>query len=108
VNRISGPETDTCDLTINLSTTGLAEDCMPGFSVPFGGCVGAREADGVDLSEGAAAESVTFFLSPAGCAETGVEGRGECAAPFYRDLVSAYPSRRSTRSYLGNHIRRSP
>jgi hypothetical protein len=69
---------------------------MPGFSVPFGGCVGAREADGVDLSESAAAESVTFFLSPADCAGTGVEGRGECAAPFYRDLVSAYPSRRST------------
>jgi len=81
---------------------------MPGFSVPFGGCVGAREADGVDLSEGAATVSVTFFLSPAGCAATGVEGRGECAAPFYRDLVSAYPSNRSTRSYLGNHIRRSP
>jgi hypothetical protein len=55
---------------------------MPGFSVPFGGCVGAREADGVDLSESAAAESVTFFLSPADCAGTGVEGRGECAAPF--------------------------
>jgi hypothetical protein len=104
VNRISGPETDACNLTINLSTAGLAEDC---FSVPFGGCVGARE-DGVDLSEGAAAESATFFLSPASCVETGVEGRGECAAPFYRDLVSAYPSRRSTRSYLGNHIRRSP
>jgi hypothetical protein len=68
---------------------------MPDFSVPFGGCVGAREA-GVDLSEGAAAESVTFFLSPVGCGGTGVEGRGECAAPFYRDLVSAYPSRHST------------
>ena len=80
---------------------------MPGFSVPFGVCVGAREADGVDLSEGATAESVTFFLSPAG-AGTGVEGRGEGAAPFYRDLMSAYPSRCSTRSYLGNHIRRSP
>jgi hypothetical protein len=80
---------------------------MPGFSVPFGGCVGAREADGVDLSEGADAESTTF-LSPAGCGGTGVEGRGEGAAPFYRDLVSAYPSRRSTRSYLGNRIRRSP
>jgi hypothetical protein len=81
---------------------------MPGFSVPFGGCVGAREADGEDLSEGAAAESTIFFLSPAGCAGTGVEGRGEGAAPFYRDMVSAYPSMRSTHSYLGNHIRRSP
>ena len=62
---------------------------MPGFSVPFGGCVGAREADGVDLSEGAAAESVTFFLSPASCTGTGVEGRGEgvAPAPFYRDLL---------------------
>ena len=77
---------------------------MPGFSVPFGGCVGAREADG----EGAAAESATFFLSPAGCGGTGVEGRGEGAAPFCRDLVLAYPFRYSTRSYLGNHIRRSP
>jgi hypothetical protein len=108
VNRISGPETDASNLTTNLSTAGLAEDCMPGFSVPFGVCVGAREADGVDLSEGTTAESATFFLSPAGCAETGVEGRGEGAAPFYRDLVSAYPSRRSTRSHLGNYIRRSP
>lgn len=81
---------------------------MPGFSVPFGGCVGAREADGVGLSESAAAESATFFLSPAGCGGTGVEGRGECAAPFCRDLVLAYPSMHSTRSYLGNHIRRSP
>lgn len=81
---------------------------MPGFSVPFGGCVGAREADGVGLSEAAAAESATFFLSPTGCAGTGVDGRGEGAAPFYRDLVSAYPSRHSTRSYLGDHIRRSP
>jgi hypothetical protein len=107
VNRISGRETDARNLTKNLSTAGLADDCMPGFSVPFGGCVGAREADGVGLSEGAAAESTTFFLSPTGCA-TGVEGRGEGAAPFYRDLVSAYPSRRSTRSYLGNYIRRSP
>jgi hypothetical protein len=61
---------------------------MPGFSVPFGGCGGAREADAVDLSEGTAAESATFFLSPAGCGGAGVEGRGECAAPFYRDLVS--------------------
>jgi hypothetical protein len=81
---------------------------MPDFSVPFGGCVGTREADGVDLSEGAAVESAAFFLSPADCAGMGVEGRGEGAAPFYRDLVSAYPFRRSTHSYLGNHIRRSP
>ena len=108
MDRVSGPEKNAYNLTTNLSTAGLAEDCVPGFSVPFGGCVGARDADGVDLSEGAAAESATFFLSPAVCAVTGVEGRGESAAPFYRDLVSAYPSRQSTRSYLGNHIRRSP
>jgi hypothetical protein len=81
---------------------------VPGFSVPFGGCVGVREADDVGLSEGAAAVSATFFFSPTGCAWTGVEGRGEGAAPFYRDLVSAYLSRHSTRSYLGNNIRRSP
>ena len=99
---------DACNLTINLSTEGLAEDCMPGFSVPFGGCVRTREADGMDLSKGAATESATFFLSPADCAGTGVEGRGETVAPFYRNLVSAYPSRHSTCSYLGNHIRRGP
>jgi len=87
---------------------GLAEDCMPGFSVPFGGCVGAREADGVDLSEGAPADSVTFFLSPDGCAGMGVEGRRERAAPFYRAFVSAYPFWCSKSSYLGNHIRWSP
>jgi len=74
---------------MNLSTAGLAEDCTPGFSVPFGGCVrGTREADGVDLSEGAAAESVTF-LSPASCTGMSAEGRGKgvALAPFYRDLL---------------------
>jgi hypothetical protein len=58
--------------------------------VPFGGCVGARETDGEDLSEGVVADSVPFF-SPAGCGGMGVEGRGECATPFYHDLESAYP-----------------
>ena len=104
MKRIKGLETYACDLTTNLSTVDLAED---DFSVPFRGCVGAREADGVDLSEGAAADSATF-LSPAGCGGMGVEGLGEGAAPFYRDLMSAHRSRCSTSSYLGSHTRRGP
>ena len=86
MERISEPETDVCDPSAYLSTMGLADDCVPSFSVPFGGCVGARETDGVDLSECVAADSEAFF-SPVGCGGTGVEGRGECAIAFYRDLV---------------------
>jgi len=80
VRRISGPETGVCDPTAYLST-GLADDCVPSFSVPFGGCVGARETDGVDLSECVAADSEAFF-SPVDCGGTGVEGRGEGARVF--------------------------
>lgn len=106
MKRISRLETDAGDQTTNLST-GLVDDCAPSFSVPFGGCVGARETDGVDLSEGVVVGSATFF-SPPSCAGTGVEGRGECVTPFYHDLESAYPSRCSTSSYLGNHVCGSP
>lgn len=89
MKRISESETNTCDLIADLSTAGFAEDDMPGFSVPFGGWVWAREPDGVDRSEGVAADSVTFFLSLAGCAGTGVEGRGEGARPLCCDSESA-------------------
>jgi hypothetical protein len=73
------------DLAADLSTAGFAE----GFSEPFGGWVGPREADGVDLSGGVAVDSVDFFLSPADCGGTGVEGRGEGARPFCCDWESA-------------------
>lgn len=107
VKRISESETDACGLIANLSTAGLAEDCKPSFSVPFGGCVGAREFDGVDLSECVVTDSEAF-LSPAGCGGTGVVGRGDGAVAFYRDLLSAYPSQYSTSSYLGNRACRGP
>jgi hypothetical protein len=81
VKRVSRFGTNACDLATDLSTAGFAEEGVLVFSVPLGGWVGPREAVGVDLSEGAGAVSV-FFLSPAGCAGTGVEGRGESAAPF--------------------------
>jgi hypothetical protein len=86
---------------------GLVDDCVPSFSMPFGGCVGARETDGVDLSECVAADSEAFF-SPVDCGGTGVEGRGEGAIAFYRDLVSAYAFQYSTSPYLGNHTRGRP
>ncbi len=63
----------------------LAEDDVLDFSVPFGGCAWVREADGVDLSPEGGTGSVAFFLSLAGGAETGVEGRGEGAAGFCCD-----------------------
>lgn len=72
----------------NLSTADFANGGTLSFSVPFGGCVGARESDGVDLSEGAAVDSVVFFFSPAACAGTGVEGRGEGATLFCYNLES--------------------
>jgi hypothetical protein len=88
VKRISRVGTNAWDLAADLSTAGFAEEGVLGFSAPLGGWVGPREVVGVDLSEGAAAVSV-FFLSPAGCAGTGVEGRGEGAAPFCLGKESA-------------------
>jgi hypothetical protein len=63
----------------------LAEDGVLDFSTPFGGCAWLREVDGVNLSPEGGTSSVAFFLSLAGGAETGVEGRGEGAAVFCCD-----------------------
>jgi hypothetical protein len=88
VKGIRRDDTDVYNLTANLSTTGFAEEVALGFSVPFGGCGWARDVDGVDLSEDGGAASTAFFLSPAGCGGTGVEGRGEGAAVLGYDSKS--------------------
>lgn len=67
------------DRITDLSMVDLDEDGALDFSVPFSDCAWVREADGVDLSPDG---SVAFFLSFAGGAETGVDGRGEGAAVF--------------------------
>jgi hypothetical protein len=60
----------------------LDEDDVLNFSVPFAGCAWLRDVDGVNLSAEDDVGSVSFFLSLADGAETGVEGRGDGAAVF--------------------------